>query len=103
MPKLSAGRVQSVATRLVVERERERIAFVAAEYWDILGTFAAASEFTARLASAGGRRGAPRALRRWTAGASRPAATSRATARSPTRRRCNSTSRRLADWQTPSL
>ena len=34
---LSAGRVQSVATRLVVERERERMAFVAASYWDIVG------------------------------------------------------------------
>ncbi|MFD9376308.1 type I DNA topoisomerase [Streptomyces sp. NPDC059999] len=40
MPKLSAGRVQSVATRLVVERERERIAFRSAEYWDLTGTFA---------------------------------------------------------------
>jgi DNA topoisomerase I len=39
MPKLSAGRVQSVATRLVVERERERIAFVSAHYWDIEATF----------------------------------------------------------------
>ncbi|MDL4773967.1 MULTISPECIES: type I DNA topoisomerase [Thermomonosporaceae] len=39
MPKLSAGRVQSVATRLVVERERERIAFVPAHYWDIAGAF----------------------------------------------------------------
>ena len=39
MPRLSAGRVQSVATRLVVERERERMAFVAAEYWDLEGTF----------------------------------------------------------------
>ncbi|MFD8980116.1 type I DNA topoisomerase [Streptomyces sp. NPDC059564] len=40
MPRLSAGRVQSVATRLVVERERERIAFRSAEYWDLTGTFA---------------------------------------------------------------
>jgi DNA topoisomerase I len=39
MPRLSAGRVQSVATRLVVERERERMAFVSAGYWDIEGTF----------------------------------------------------------------
>jgi DNA topoisomerase I len=41
MPKLSAGRVQSVATRIIVQRERERMAFVAAGYWDIaavLGT-----------------------------------------------------------------
>ena len=40
-PKLSAGRVQSVAVRLIVERERERIAFHTATYWDLLGTFAA--------------------------------------------------------------
>jgi DNA topoisomerase-1 len=39
MPRLSAGRVQSVATRLVVERERERIAFRSASYWDLTGTF----------------------------------------------------------------
>ncbi|WBB77914.1 type I DNA topoisomerase [Micromonospora sp. WMMD882] len=42
MPKLSAGRVQSVATRIVVERERQRMAFRAAEYWDILATLAVA-------------------------------------------------------------
>src|SRR5204862_2806728 len=36
MPKLSAGRVQSVATRIVVERERQRMAFRTATYWDIL-------------------------------------------------------------------
>jgi DNA topoisomerase-1 len=35
MPKLSAGRVQSVATRIVVERERQRMKFRSAEYWDI--------------------------------------------------------------------
>ncbi|HEX5494417.1 MAG TPA: type I DNA topoisomerase [Mycobacteriales bacterium] len=40
MPKLSAGRVQSVATRLVVERERSRMRFRTANYWDIEGTFA---------------------------------------------------------------
>ncbi|MFF3251104.1 type I DNA topoisomerase [Actinacidiphila glaucinigra] len=40
MPRLSAGRVQSVATRLVVQRERERIAFRSAEYWDLSATFA---------------------------------------------------------------
>jgi DNA topoisomerase-1 len=39
MPRLSAGRVQSVATRLVVERERERMAFRTADYWDLTGTF----------------------------------------------------------------
>ncbi len=39
MPRLSAGRVQSVATRIVVERERERMAFVSASYWDLEGAF----------------------------------------------------------------
>jgi DNA topoisomerase-1 len=39
MGGLSAGRVQSVATRVVVERERERMAFVRASYWDLSGTF----------------------------------------------------------------
>ena len=52
---LSAGRVQSVATRLVVDRERERIAFVAAGYWDLLGTFDPGA-FEARLAAVEGRR-----------------------------------------------
>ncbi|MCD9624642.1 type I DNA topoisomerase [Rhabdothermincola salaria] len=42
-PGLSAGRVQSVATRLVVEREREIMAFVPAGYWDLEGVFAAAA------------------------------------------------------------
>jgi DNA topoisomerase-1 len=50
MPRLSAGRVQSVATRLVVERERDRMRFVAAAYWDVLGTFEPGS-FKARLAA----------------------------------------------------
>ena len=40
LPRLSAGRVQSVATRMVVERERARMAFHTAEYWDVQGTFA---------------------------------------------------------------
>src|SRR5438874_5864257 len=43
MPGLSAGRVQSVATRIVVERERQRMAFRSAEYWDILATLAVQS------------------------------------------------------------
>ncbi|MEU4235120.1 type I DNA topoisomerase [Nonomuraea sp. NPDC026600] len=38
-PRLSAGRVQSVATRLVVERERERLAFTSAHYWDLQALF----------------------------------------------------------------
>ncbi len=41
-PRLSAGRVQSVATRVVVERERERMAFKSANYWDLTATFTAA-------------------------------------------------------------
>ncbi len=41
MPRLSAGRVQSVATRIVVERERARMAFHSATYWDLDGTFTA--------------------------------------------------------------
>jgi DNA topoisomerase I len=39
LPRLSAGRVQSVATRIVVERERARMRFKTAEYWDVEGTF----------------------------------------------------------------
>ncbi len=55
MQGLSAGRVQSVATRLVVERERERMHFVAASYWDILGTFDPGA-FEARLVAVDERR-----------------------------------------------
>jgi DNA topoisomerase I len=55
MPRLSAGRVQSVATRLVVERERERMRFVAAEYWDIEGSFDPGF-FSARLVAVDGKR-----------------------------------------------
>ena len=51
----SAGRVQSVAVRLVVDRERERIAFVAASYWDLTGQFVAdAGSFDARLTGVDG-------------------------------------------------
>jgi DNA topoisomerase-1 len=46
LPKLSAGRVQSVATRIVVERERERMAFTAADYWSLEGTFAVTGQRT---------------------------------------------------------
>ncbi|MBG6094030.1 type I DNA topoisomerase [Nocardioides luteus] len=49
MPRLSAGRVQSVATRLVVDRERERIAFRTASYWDLAGTFDAGSDHDPRM------------------------------------------------------
>src|SRR5579871_6394416 len=55
MKGLSAGRVQSVATRLVVERERERIEFRAAEYWDIVATFDPGA-FDARLTAVDGHR-----------------------------------------------
>ncbi|MGH3430687.1 MAG: DNA topoisomerase, partial [Mycobacteriales bacterium] len=48
MPKLSAGRVQSVATRVVVERERERMRFHAANFWDIQGEFALSGEAAKR-------------------------------------------------------
>ena len=65
MPKLSAGRVQSVATRMIVERERSRMRFRAASYWDVEGTFARSSAgtrnpedeaFGATLAAVDGRR-----------------------------------------------
>jgi DNA topoisomerase I len=55
MPRLSAGRVQSVATRLVVERERERMRFVRAAYWDIEATFDPGA-FGARLVALDGTR-----------------------------------------------
>jgi DNA topoisomerase-1 len=55
MRGLSAGRVQSVATRLVVERERERMAFVASQWWDLLAVFNPES-FQARLVGVDGRR-----------------------------------------------
>ncbi len=55
MQGLSAGRVQSVAVRLVVERERERRAFVSAGYWDVKGVFEPGS-FEARLTAVDGSR-----------------------------------------------
>ena len=67
MPRLSAGRVQSVATRLIVARERERIAFRPAAYWDLEAIFTKiangasaadgdVSSFPARLTAVDGRR-----------------------------------------------
>ncbi len=67
MPRLSAGRVQSVATRLIVDREWERIKFRSASYWDLEAEFASAQDgkerlpdsptrFTATLVSVDGRR-----------------------------------------------
>jgi len=63
-PKLSAGRVQSVATRIIVQRERERMAFRSASYWDILAELdasvsdpnASPPRFSARLVSVDGKR-----------------------------------------------
>ena len=55
MRGLSAGRVQSVATRLVVQRERERMAFRAAAWWDLVATFDPET-FEARLVSLDGQR-----------------------------------------------
>ncbi|MBV7282439.1 type I DNA topoisomerase [Corynebacterium sp. TAE3-ERU30] len=63
MPRLSAGRVQSVATRVIVERERERMAFVSAEYWDLVAEVAAQNakadeprDFQAKLTGVEGKR-----------------------------------------------
>ena len=55
---LSAGRVQSVAVRMIVERERARMRFHKAEYWDLLGEFGPEGQgaFTAELVTVGGRR-----------------------------------------------
>ena len=63
-PKLSAGRVQSVATRIIVQRERDRMAFRSAAYWDVVAELdASASDpkaqpptFTARLTNVDGLR-----------------------------------------------
>ncbi|ORV42716.1 type I DNA topoisomerase [Mycobacterium conspicuum] len=63
-PKLSAGRVQSVATRIIVQRERDRMAFRSASYWDIVAKLDASVSdpqaqpptFTARLATVEGSR-----------------------------------------------
>lgn len=74
-PGLSAGRVQSPATRLVVDRERERLAFVAAGYWDLIAGFA--PEENAAHSNPG--------WPAWTASVSHPAAisTTAASSRAP--------------------
>ena len=54
MPRISAGRVQSVATRLIVERERERMAFISSKWWDL--TAQCEAGFNARLLSLNGKR-----------------------------------------------
>ncbi|MGE5698159.1 MAG: type I DNA topoisomerase [Candidatus Sericytochromatia bacterium] len=51
-PKLSAGRVQSVATRIIVQRERDRMAFRSASYWDVLAELDAGAEATPRMFNA---------------------------------------------------
>ncbi len=64
MPRLSAGRVQSVATRILVERERARMRFVSSSYWDVEGRFVTGRagsatdppHFDATLVTVGGRR-----------------------------------------------
>lgn len=57
LPKLSAGRVQSVATRMIVERERSRMAFTSANWWDLSGRFIKSEqEFSAQIVSVAGRR-----------------------------------------------
>ena len=54
MPRISAGRVQSVATRLIVERERERMAFISSKWWDL--TAQCEAGFNSRLLSLDGKR-----------------------------------------------
>ena len=54
MPRISAGRVQSVSTRLIVERERERMAFISSNWWDL--TAQCEAGFSARLLSLNGKR-----------------------------------------------
>ena len=61
MPRLSAGRVQSVATRLVVARERERIAFRPAEYWDLEAVFTTITASADRSGAATADRGSTQA------------------------------------------
>ena len=56
MPRLSAGRVQSVATRVIVERERERMAFISAEYWDLVAELHKDETFDAKLVALDGKR-----------------------------------------------
>ena len=82
MPRLSAGRVQSVATRMVVERERARMRFRSATWWGVEGTF------TTRRRRASGPRSWP-----WAAQPSPPARTSTTTVSGPARGACASSAR----------
>jgi DNA topoisomerase I len=54
MPRISAGRVQSVATRLIVEKERERMAFISSAWWDLAAVTALG--FNARLLEVDGKK-----------------------------------------------
>jgi DNA topoisomerase I len=54
MPRISAGRVQSVATRLIVEKERERMAFISSGWWDLAAVTALG--FNARLLEVDGKK-----------------------------------------------
>jgi DNA topoisomerase-1 len=54
MPRISAGRVQSVATRLIVEKERERMAFISSSWWDV--TAKCELGFDARLIGVDGKK-----------------------------------------------
>ena len=85
MPRLSAGRVQSVATRMVVERERARMRFHSATWWGIEGTFSPRPRPPPRSAPP---------WSRWAAPPWPPARTSTRTASRRARARCASWSRR---------
>ena len=58
-PRLSAGRVQSVAVRMIVDRENERMAFRSATYWDLKGVFAAAGIKGSEIACSAASRSRP--------------------------------------------
>ena len=93
MPRLSAGRVQSVATRILVERERARMRFRSAGWWDLEGTFEKARR------RHGQREPFAAPSSRSTARAWRPVATSTRTAISrPAPRSCASTRTAPAAW-----
>ncbi len=105
MSGLSAGRVQSVATRLVVDRERERMRFRIASYWDLEGTFDAGSKHEQRMFPAKlplrRRAGWPAAPTSARTGCSRtPPRSSTSTAPAPRRwlRRCRTRRTTSARW-----
>ncbi len=89
LPRLSAGRVQSVATRLLVERERARIRFRAASFWDVVGALPGRPEGVSAACSSAS-----------TATAWPPDGTLATTASSTGPRRCASTRPVPAAWPT---